>query len=173
MRQPERLEEILGSVLDRYQDRASRSREPITELNKRASETELRLKRLYDGIEASVADLDDLALNELIAGSEAIRDQVQADVACAAVNPERSGRQSIALQPVSGGSPRWHASASGSTAAVVAAATCGLAQRVQVSDCAAGMIGSQSELLRTLTAAAAIMPATPDICGSVLKWRRG
>ena len=36
--QPERLEEILASVLDRRQERAERRREHIAELNKRAAE---------------------------------------------------------------------------------------------------------------------------------------
>ncbi len=34
----------------------------LAELNKRAAEADLRLKRLYDAIEAGVADLDDPAL---------------------------------------------------------------------------------------------------------------
>jgi site-specific DNA recombinase len=65
--QPEPLEEILASVLDRRQERAEHRREHIAELNKRASETDLRLKRLYDAIEAGVADLGDPALKERIA----------------------------------------------------------------------------------------------------------
>ena len=51
--QPERLEEILASVLDRRQERAERRREHIAELNKRSVETDLRLKRLYDAIAAT------------------------------------------------------------------------------------------------------------------------
>jgi len=39
--QPERLEEVLASVLDRRQERAERRREHIAELNKRAAETDL------------------------------------------------------------------------------------------------------------------------------------
>ncbi|WP_245269240.1 zinc ribbon domain-containing protein [Rhodomicrobium udaipurense] len=48
---PERLEEVLASVLDRRQERSERRREHIAELNKRAAEADLRLKRLYDAIE--------------------------------------------------------------------------------------------------------------------------
>ena len=62
--QPERLEEVLASVLGRRQERAERRREHIAELNKRAAETDLRLKRLYDAIETDVADLGDPALKE-------------------------------------------------------------------------------------------------------------
>lgn len=57
--QPARLGEVLAAVLDRRQERSERRREHIAELNKRAAETELRLKRLYDAIESGVADLDD------------------------------------------------------------------------------------------------------------------
>lgn len=60
--QPERLETILASVLDRRQEQSERYREHIAELNKRAAESELRLKRLYDAIEAGVADIDNPAL---------------------------------------------------------------------------------------------------------------
>ncbi len=77
--QPERLEEVLAAVLDRRQERSERRREHIAELNKRAAETELRLKRLYDAIESGVADLGDPALKDRIAGLKATRDQAQAD----------------------------------------------------------------------------------------------
>jgi DNA repair exonuclease SbcCD ATPase subunit len=75
--QPERLEEILASVLDRRQERAELRRERIAELNKSVAETDLRLKRLYDAIEAGVANLDDAALKERIASLKVIRDQAR------------------------------------------------------------------------------------------------
>ncbi len=57
---PVRLEKVLATVLDRRQERSERRRQHIAELNKRAAETDLRLKRL-DAIENGVADLDDYA----------------------------------------------------------------------------------------------------------------
>ena len=69
--QPERLETVLAAALDRREEHSERRREHIAELNKRATESELRLKRLYDAIEAGIADLDDPALAERIAGLEA------------------------------------------------------------------------------------------------------
>jgi site-specific DNA recombinase len=60
-------------VLDRRQERSERQREHIGELNRRAAESEARLKRLYDAIEAGVADLDDPALKDRIDGLKAIR----------------------------------------------------------------------------------------------------
>ena len=70
---PSRLEIVLSAVLDRRQER----REHIAKLNKCAAETELRLKRLYDAIEAGVTDLDDPALKDRIEGLRALRDQAK------------------------------------------------------------------------------------------------
>ncbi len=77
--QPERLETVLAAALDRREEHAERRREHIAELNKRSTESESRLKRLYDAIEAGVADLDDPALKDRIDGLKAIRDQAKAD----------------------------------------------------------------------------------------------
>ena len=171
--QPERLEEVLASVLDRRQERAERRREHIAELNKRATETDLRLKRLYDAIEAGVADLDDPALKERVASLKAIRDQAQADAVRAAAMLESSTQQAITPRMVrrfartareriridGGGYRRDHLRA--------------LAQRVEVADREVRIMGSKSNLLQTLTAAAGVRPATPGVRSSVLKWRRG
>ena len=69
--------------------------EHTAELNKWAVETDLRLKRLYDAIEAGVADLDDPALKECAAILKAIRDQAQVDAERAAGMLESSGQQAI------------------------------------------------------------------------------
>jgi hypothetical protein len=98
--QPERLEKVLASLLDRRQERTERRREHIAKLNKRAAETDLRLKRLYDAIEAGVADPDDPALKERVASLKAIRDQTQADAARAAAMLEASGQQAVTPQTV-------------------------------------------------------------------------
>jgi site-specific DNA recombinase len=117
--QPERLEEILASVLDRRQERAERRREHTAELNKRAAETDLRLKRLYDAIEAGIAGLDDPALKERIASLKAIRDQAQVEAARAAAMLESPAQQSITPD---GPEVRGrHASGSGSMTAATAA----------------------------------------------------
>lgn len=79
LRQPARLEAILAAVLDRRQEQTDRRRDHMSELNKRAAESELRLKRLYAAIEAGVADINDPALKDRIAGLKAIRDQANAE----------------------------------------------------------------------------------------------
>ena len=169
--QPERLEEVLASVLDRRQERADRRREHIAELNKRAAETELRLKRLYDAIESGVADLDDPALKERIAGLKAIRDQAQTDAERAQAMLASAGQQAITPAQVrmfartarermridGGGYRRDHLRA--------------LAQRVEVAEGEVRIMGSKGDLLRTLAAGSGVKSATPGVRSSVLKWR--
>lgn len=77
--QPERLRIILSSLLDRRQERTERRREHLAELNRRITETDQRLNRLYDAIESGVAALDDAGLKERIANLKAIRDQATAE----------------------------------------------------------------------------------------------
>ena len=169
--QPERLEEVLASVLDRRWERAERRREHIAELNKHATEADLRLKRLYDAIEAGVADLGDAALKERIAALTAVRDQTQADDEHAQAMAESAGQQTIMPAMVSkfakttrertridgGGYRRDHLRA--------------LAQRVEVADGEVRIMGSKGDLLRTLAAASGVKPATPGVRSSVLRWR--
>lgn len=92
---PERLEEVLASIIDRRQDHAERRREHIAELNKRAAEAELRLKRLCDAIDAGVVDLDDPALKDRISGLKATRDQAQADAQRAQAMLESTTHQAV------------------------------------------------------------------------------
>ena len=167
--QPERLETILAVVLDRREERSERRREHIAELNKRATESELRLKRLYDAIEAGIADLDDPALKDRIDGLKAIRDQAKADADRAqamlqntgqkAVTPEMlrkfttTARERIRLE--SGGYRRDHLRA--------------LAQRVEVADGEVRIMGSKSRLLQTLVAGSGVN----SVPTQGLKWRSG
>ena len=170
---PERLEEVLASVLNRRQERVGRRRDHVAGLNKRAAEADLRLKRLYDAIEAGIADLEDPALRERIASLKAIRDQAQADAERATAMLESSGQQAITPQMVrkfartarermqidGGGYRRDHLRA--------------LAQRVEVAAKEVRIMGSKGDLLRTLAAASGAKSATPGVPSSVLKWRTG
>jgi site-specific DNA recombinase len=77
--QPNRLEKILSSVLDRREERTERQAAHIAELRKRATEADAKLKRLYDAIENGVTDLSDLMLKDRITELKVIRDQARAD----------------------------------------------------------------------------------------------
>jgi site-specific DNA recombinase len=169
--QPERLETILASVLDRRQERTERRREHLAELNKRIAETEQRLGRLYDAIETGVADLGDAGLKERMAGLTAIRDQAKVDAERARTALDNAGDQAVSPEMVKtfaiaarqrmrlegGGYRRDHLRA--------------LAQRVEVADSEVRIMGSKSELLRNLVAASAAKPAQFGVRSSVLKWR--
>ena len=167
--QPERLETILATVLDRWQEHSERQREHIAELNRRAAESEARLKRLYDAIEAGVADLADPALKNRIDGLKAIRDQAKSDAergqamlqhsGSRAVTPQmlskfaRAARQRIRLE--GGGYRRDHLRA--------------LAQRVEVAEGEVRIIGSKSRLLQTLVVGCGVN----SVPTQGLKWRMG
>lgn len=168
---PARLEEVLAAVLDRRQERTERRREHIAELNKRATETELRLKRLYDAIESGIADLDDPDLKDRIASLKAIRDQSRVDADRASAMLESAGQKAITAPMLSkfaqtarqrmrlpgGGYRRDHLRA--------------LAQRVEVNDGEVRIMGSKSDLLRTLAAGGSrtLPGAVPSF---VPRWRR-
>jgi len=166
--QPERLETMLATVLDRRQERSERQREHIAELNRRAAESEARLKRLYDTIEAGVADLDDPAFKDRIDGLKAIRDQAKADAEHTQAMLQNSGSQAVTPQMLDkfahaarqrirlegGGYRRDHLRA--------------LAQRVEVAEGEVRIMGSKSRLLQTLVANGGAN-AVPT---QGLKWRR-
>ena len=173
---PERLETILATVLDRRQARGAERRTHIAELNKRATEADQRLKRLYDAIETGVADLDDADLKDRIATLKATRDQARtdADRASALLNsatnrsitPEmleaftQTARQRMRLD--GGGYRRDHLRA--------------LAQRVEVSEGEVRITGSKGNLLQTLAAIGgnAGTGAQGNLVPiSVPNWRRG
>ncbi len=77
--QPKRLEQILSAVLHRRKERAERRTAHIAELRKRGSESEAKLKRLYDAIENGIADVSDPMLKELVTDLKSIRDLARAD----------------------------------------------------------------------------------------------
>lgn len=167
---PSRLEKILSSVLDRREERTERQATHIAELRKRATEADAKLKRLYDAIENGVTDLSDLMLKDRITELKAIRDQARADTERAEGAIERLGPtitpQSIKafartarkrMRTESGGYRRDYLRA--------------LAQRVEVDAKELRIMGSKSELLRTLVAASSAKTAGFGVPSSVPKWR--
>jgi hypothetical protein len=166
---PSRLEKILSSVLDRREERAERQTVHIAELRKRATEADAKLKRLYDTIENGVTDLSDLMLKDRITELNAIRDQARADTERAegAINQQgptittqsikafaKTARKRMRIE---GGGYRRDYRA--------------LAQRVEVDAQELRIMGSKSELLRTLVAASSAKTAGFGGPSSVPKWR--
>jgi hypothetical protein len=159
------------TVLDRRQERTERRRYHIAELSKRATETDLRLKRLYDAIESGVADLDDPNLKGRIASLKAIRDPSWVDADRASAMLEGAGQKAITAPALArfaqAARQRMHLPEGCYRRDHLRA----LAQRVEVNDGEVRIMGSKSDLLRTLTAGggAGSMPGT--VPSFVPKWR--
>ena len=165
-----RLEQLLSHVLDRRTERAERRKSHITELRKRASEADAKLKRLYDAIENGIADLSDPMLKDRVAELKATRDQARLDAERAqdaieraepVITPQalktfaRTARKRMRTD--GGGYPRDHLRP--------------LAQRVEVDQKELRIMGSKSALLRTLVAAESAKTAGFGVPSFVPKWR--
>ena len=169
--QPKRLETVLASVIDRRQERTERRREHLAELHRRIAEADQRLGRLFDAIEVGMVDKDDAMAKERMASLKALRDQAAADAERTQLALDSSGNQGVTpdmlkgfarkarerIRLDGGGYRRDHLRA--------------LAQRVEVADDEVRIMGSKSELLRTLVAASSGKPAAFGVQSSVLKWR--
>jgi site-specific DNA recombinase len=139
-------------------------------LRKRAAEAEAKLKRLYDAIESGIADLTDPMLKDRITELKAVRDQARADAERAQEAIDRTGptitpqilktfaRQTRRrMRTENGGYRRDPLRA--------------LAQRVEVGAKEVRIMGSKSELLRTLVAAKSAEMAGFGVPSFVPKWR--
>jgi site-specific DNA recombinase len=167
---PSRLEKILSSVLDRREERSERQATHIAELRKRASEADAKLKQLYDAIENGVTDLSDLLLKDRITELKAIRDQARADTERAEGAINRQG-PTITTQSIKAfartARKRMRIDGGGYRRDYLRA----LAQRVEVDAKELRIMGSKSELLRTLVAASSAKTAGFGVPSSVPKWR--
>ncbi len=167
---PERLEEILTAALYRREAWAERRAGHVTELRRRAAEAEAKLKRLYDAIEAGVADLADPMLKDRIAELTTIRDQACADAECAEATVERLGTTvtpSMLTTFAAEARRRMRTEAGGYRRDHLRA----LAQRVEVGQDEVRIIGSKTELLRTLTAAGGGKSAAFGVRSFIPRWR--
>ena len=167
---PGRLHEILSHLLERREEWIERRRGHVAELRKRTTETEARLKRLYQAIEGGIADLSDPALKDRLAELAAIRDQARADAdrvsslvdgVGATITPET-------LRKFAQAAKRKLRTGDGTFRRDLRA----LAQRVDIIDGREIRItGSKSALLRTLATAVNTDPAAPEVLSFVPKWR--
>ena len=119
-----------------------------------------------------MADLNEPGLKDRIAGLQAIRDQAQADTIRAQAMLDSAAQQPVTttilrkfaatarkrMRIEGGGYRRDHLRA--------------LAQRVEVDDGEVRIMGSKSDLLRTLAAISGVKSAGNSVRSSVLDWRR-
>ena len=168
---PARLTTMMDQLLERREEWNERRRGHIAELRKRAAEAEAKLKRLYEAIENGVVDMADPSLKDRIAELTAVRDQAQADAERAASAVERLGpaitsdslrRFALAarrkLRNEDGTHRRDHLRA--------------LAQLVEVVDPSEiRILGTKTELLRTLVAPAGVESAAGSVRSFIREWR--
>lgn len=171
--QPDRPEEILAEVLDRRQEQGARRREQLAELRMRIEDTKIRLKRLYEGVEAGIFDPKEPALAERMDGLRGIHDQAFADARRIEAMLENAGDKAITPEAIrklaasarekmrlaGGGYRRDHLRA--------------LAQRVEVGEREVHISGSKTELLRVLTSTDAAKTSMISVPTSVPNWRTG
>lgn len=137
----------------------------------KSRKSDQRLGRLYDAIKSGVVDKDNTMAREPMAGLKAMRDQAAADAVFTQLALDSSGNQGVTpdmlkafarkarerIRLDDGGYRRDHLHA--------------FAQRVEVADDEVRIMGSKSELLRTLVAASSVETAAFGVHSSVLKWR--
>jgi DNA invertase Pin-like site-specific DNA recombinase len=169
--QPERLAILMGNVLDRRAEWIDRRRSHIAELRKRATEAEARLTRLYAAIEDGVASSGDRSLKDRISELVAIRDAAQADAERAGAALERL-EPSITPQALERFAEAAREKLRGPDGAYRRDHLRAVAQRVEVvSTCEIKIMGSRTELLRTLAAASGLEKAVLEVRSFKPKWR--
>ncbi len=168
---PQRLERLMEQLLDRREEWADQRRGHLTELRKRATEAEAKLNRLYEAIENGLLAPSDASLKDRVTELTSIRDQARADAERITSSVERLAPTITAdalktfacaarrkLRDRSCGYRRDHLRA--------------LTQRVEViSKTEARIIGSRTELLRTLTSNSGVEAAAVGVLGFKPKWR--
>ena len=168
---PERLSVLLEQLLDRREEWVERRRNHIAELNKRATESEAKLKRLYEAIENGLINMADLSLKDRIAELTAIRDQAQADAERAQAAVERTGPK-VTVESLKHFSEVARAKLRTETGEYHRDHLRALAQRVEVvSKSEIRLMGNKSDLLRTLAAASSVGAAANGVRSFVPKWR--
>ncbi len=168
---PRRLTVLLGEVLDRREEYVERRRGHITELRKRAADADAKLVRLYEAIENGVADIGDPALKGRLGELSAIRDQARADSERAAGAVERVGPELTTekVKAFASAARRRLRNKDGSYRRDHLRA---VAQRIEVvGNSEVHIMGTKTELLRTLAAAAGGGTAAGGVPTFEPKWR--
>lgn len=168
---PARLEALMDQILERRDEWVNQRRQHVADLQRRATEAEAKLKRLYDAIENGVIDVADSSLKDRIAELTATRDHAKGDAERAvahivkigpAITPESLRAFAAALR-------KKLRNGDGTFARDQVRA---VAQRVEVVNRNEVRIrGLRSELLRTLTAASGVEAAVLGVRGFEPKWR--
>ncbi len=168
---PERLEDVLGALLDRREERISRRRRRRRRTRQTSGGSHARLKRLYAAIERGLADLD-VRPSDRIAELKATRDRRAmwsraAGRRAGAQMARRSRLITVAVLP----------RPPGADCALSSATACDhlrpLAQRVQVAEGEVRLMASKTTLMRALAAIGGLKRRRAAFAFLFRYWRRG
>lgn len=167
---PARLEVLMDQLIARRDEWVTERRQHVAEMERRATEVETKLSRLYEAIENGLVDMGDPSLKARIAELTTIRDQARGDAERAVAHIERISPEITVeslhafalvakrkLRHDDGSYARNHIRA--------------VAQRVEVhSKTDVRICGTRTELLRTLTAVSGVEAAVLGTRAFGPKW---
>ncbi|MCE4573519.1 zinc ribbon domain-containing protein, partial [Caballeronia sp. CLC5] len=171
---PARLEVLMDQLIARREEWVTERRQHVAEMERRATEADTKLSRLYEAIENGVVDMGDPSLKARIAELTTLRDQARGDAERAVAHIERISPEitveSLHAFALAAKHKLRHDDGSYARNHVRA-----VAQRVEVhSKTDVRICGTRTELLRTLTAVSGVEAAVLGTRGFGPKWcRRG
>ncbi|MCE4570141.1 hypothetical protein, partial [Caballeronia sp. CLC5] len=86
---PARLEVLMDQLIARREEWVTERRQHVAEMERRATEADTKLSRLYEAIENGVVDMGDPSLKARIAELTTLRDQARGDAERAVAHIER------------------------------------------------------------------------------------
>ena len=150
---PERLEEVLESVLDRRLQFVGERREQMVELNRKAADAQQRLSRLYEAIESGVANLDDSDLSDRIAALKATRDHARSEAERIRLLLDSSERKVVSPEMVAAFTAEARSRLRRSTGKFRRQYLQNFAQRVELHDRIVRIGGGKDQLLSSIISA--------------------
>ena len=162
----------MDQILARRDDWVTERRLHVADMERRATEADAKLSRLYEAIENGLVNMADPSLKARIAELTATRDQARGDAERAVTHIERINPEitPASLRTFALAAKRKLRHDDGSYARNYVRA---VAQRVEVvSKTDVRIRGTRTELLRTLTAASGVEAAVLGTSGFGPKWCR-
>ncbi len=170
---PARLEVLMDQLIARREDWVTERRQHVAEMERRATEADTKLSRLYEAIENGLVDMGDPSLKARIAELTTLRDQARGDAERAVAHIEKISPEITveSLHAFALAAKRKLRHDDGTYARNHVRA---VAQRVEVhSKTDVRILGTRTELLRTLTAVSGVEAAVLGTRAFGPKWCPG
>jgi len=168
---PARLEAMMDQILERRDEWVNHRRQHGADLERRATEAEAKLKRLYDAIENGVIDMRDPSLKDRISELTTLRDSARGDAERATAHIEKIGPE-ITPETLRAFALALRKKLRRNDGTFARDQIRTVAQRVEVvSKTEVRIRGLRTELIRTLTAASGVEAAVLGVRAFEPKWR--